>query len=44
MLPEDLMNIHQLNPDIIYNNKNPEALQQLTRDMCEVSIVFYIIL
>lgn len=35
------MNNYQLNFDIIYNNKNPEALKRLTSDLCEVILLYF---
>ena len=37
LLPVDLMSIHGLNPDKVYNNKNPEGLKALTSDLLSVA-------
>uniref|UniRef100_A0A1I7SRK4 Secreted RxLR effector peptide protein n=1 Tax=Bursaphelenchus xylophilus TaxID=6326 RepID=A0A1I7SRK4_BURXY len=33
MLPQDLLQIHGLTPDRVYNNKNPEAFKALVKDL-----------
>uniref|UniRef100_A0AC34F9D4 Phytoene synthase n=1 Tax=Panagrolaimus sp. ES5 TaxID=591445 RepID=A0AC34F9D4_9BILA len=37
LLPNDLMSIHDLSPDKVYNNKNPEGLKALTSDLLNVA-------
>ncbi|XGW08198.1 hypothetical protein V3C99_010921 [Haemonchus contortus] len=37
LLPEDLMRIHNLTPDKVYNRKNPEAVMQLVKDLVKVA-------
>ncbi|KAK6032812.1 hypothetical protein OSTOST_00993 [Ostertagia ostertagi] len=39
LLPEDLMAIHNLTPDIVYKRKNPEALVLLVKDLVKVASV-----
>ncbi|VDO89790.1 unnamed protein product [Haemonchus placei] len=36
LLPEDLMTIHNLTPDKVYNRKNPDAVMQLVKDLVKV--------
>jgi NADH dehydrogenase [ubiquinone] 1 alpha subcomplex assembly factor 6 len=37
LLPNDLMSIHGLSPDKVYNNKNPDGLKALTSDLLNVA-------
>lgn len=38
LLPVDSMKVHGLNGDLIFNNKKPEELRNLTRDLCQVNL------
>ncbi|PIO71340.1 hypothetical protein TELCIR_06765 [Teladorsagia circumcincta] len=41
LLPEDLMTIHNLTPDIVYKRKNPEALVLLVKDLVKFNYDLY---